>query len=70
MLTVHFCLVTCTAWDNETIDHWRIEEFKEGDMPQPLTEGSCFATLFPKYREKYLQRVWPHVERVLKGHVR
>lgn len=58
-----------SAWDNETIDHWHNEGFKEGDMPQPLAEESSFATLFPKYREKYLQKVWPHVTRILKGHV-
>ena len=39
-------------------------------MPHPLTEESSFATLFPKYREKYLEKVWPHVTRTLKGHVR
>ena len=38
-------------------------------MPSSLTEESSFATLFPKYREKYLKKVWPHVTRVLKGHV-
>ena len=59
-----------SAWDDESIDHWRIQEFKEGDMSNPLTEESSFATLFPKYREKYLQKVWPHVTRVLKEHVK
>ena len=39
-------------------------------MTNPLTEESSFATLFPKYREKYLQKVWPHVTRVLKEHVK
>lgn len=58
------------AWDSEDIDHWTIEEFKNGDMSQPLLEESSFATLFPKYREKYLQKVWPHVTRLLKDHVR
>ena len=32
-------------------------------------EESSFATLFPKYREKYLQQVWPHVTRTLKEHI-
>ena len=59
-----------TAWDNDTIDHWKVEEFKEEDNPRPLLEESSFATLFPKYREKYLQQVWPHVTRHLKDHVR
>ncbi len=58
------------AWDDDTIDHWHIEEFKSGDMPHSLVEESSFATLFPKYREKYLQQVWPHVTRKLKEHVR
>ena len=55
-------------WDNDTIDHWKIDQFKPEDNPHPLTEESSFATLFPKYREKYLQQVWPHVERSLKEH--
>ena len=62
-------VLCCLAWDNDDIDHWHIEKFNEDDMPQPLTEESSFATLFPKYREKYLQKVWPHVTRVLKSRV-
>ena len=37
-----------SAWDSEEIDHWKIEEFKQGDMPHPLLEESSFATLFPR----------------------
>jgi hypothetical protein len=49
------------AWDNDSIDHWKIDEFKKGEMVAPLLEESSFATLFPKYREKYLREVWPIV---------
>ena len=65
--------ITCgiiTAWDNEDIDHWKVESFKPEDNPHRLLEESSFATLFPKYREKYLQKVWNHVEHTLKEHVR
>ena len=62
--------VPFSAWDNDSIDHWKIEEFKPGDMASSLLEESSFATLFPKYREKYLQQVWPHVTRTLKDHVK
>ncbi|XP_065826539.1 uncharacterized protein [Oscarella lobularis] len=55
-------------WDDETVDHWKIEEFKQGDMKWPLVEESSFATLFPKYREKYLRDVWPHLKRILGEH--
>lgn len=59
-----------TAWDSEDIDHWKVESFKPEDNPHRLLEESSFATLFPKYREKYLQKVWKHVERALKEYVR
>ena len=43
-------------------------EWKKGDMANHLVEESSFATLFPKYREKYLRDVWPQVTRTLKTH--
>ncbi|CDR94037.1 Ribosomal RNA assembly protein mis3, putative [Babesia bigemina] len=52
-------------WDDETVDHWKIEPFPEEDNKPPLLEESSFATLFPKYREKYLQSVWGDVKRAL-----
>lgn len=48
-------------WDNEDIDHWKIEELKLEQVVGPFLEESSFATLFPKYREKYLREVWPVV---------
>ena len=42
--------------------------WKKGDMQTPLSEESSFATLFPKYREKYLRDVWPQVTSTLKPH--
>lgn len=48
-------------WDNADIDHWKIEEWNPEELPAPLLEESSFATLFPKYREKYLRDVWPVV---------
>lgn len=52
-------------WDSAEIDHWKIEEWNPDDLPAPLLEESSFATLFPKYREKYLRDVWPVVTKVL-----
>jgi len=52
-------------WDNEEIDHWKIEEFKPEEVNGTFLEESSFATLFPKYREKYLREVWPVVTRSL-----
>jgi ribosomal RNA assembly protein len=52
-------------WDNDTIDHWKIEPVTEEDkLPAPLEESS-FATLFPKYREKYIREIWPIVTKSL-----
>ncbi|CAG8472483.1 8127_t:CDS:2, partial [Racocetra fulgida] len=42
-------------WDNEDIDHWKIDPFTREDNPYSFTEESSFATLFPKYRENYLK---------------
>lgn len=52
-------------WDNEDIDHWKVDEWKPEDLPGSLLEESSFATLFPKYREKYLRDVWPVVTKCL-----
>lgn len=42
-------------WDNDpTLDKWKIPEINPGDMVAPLQSESSFATLFPKYREKYI----------------
>ena len=68
-------------WDNEDIDHWKVDPWKtkrdhgeednnsNNNMDQlpggHLLEESSFATLFPKYRESYLRQVWPVVTRQL-----
>lgn len=51
--SIHFFESYPIAWDHEGIDHWKMEPFNEGDMKTHLQEESSFATLFPKYREKY-----------------
>lgn len=58
-------------WDTPDIDHWandKYNEWKPEYMPGSLLEESSFATLFPKYREKYLRQVWPLVTRALQQH--
>ena len=56
-------------WDNDpTIDKWKIEEFKKGDMNGPLLEESSFATLFPQYREKYIKECFGIVKKSLAEH--
>eukprot|EP00903_Cladosiphon_okamuranus_P010676 g10093.t1 len=52
-------------WDNAAIDHWSIPDWKDDNMKSSLLEESSFATLFPKYREKYLREVWPMVTKAL-----
>ncbi|XP_050223576.1 LOW QUALITY PROTEIN: KRR1 small subunit processome component [Mercurialis annua] len=56
-------------WDEDpNIDHWKIEKFDPSWNEGGLLEVSSFSTLFPQYREKYLQEVWPMVKSSLKGH--
>ncbi|KAK1220248.1 ribosomal RNA assembly protein krr1 [Marasmius sp. AFHP31] len=64
-------------WDTDDIDHscliflfsWKIETFKADDNKGgAFLEESSFATLFPKYREKYLREVWSAVTKALETH--
>nr|XP_018897176.1 PREDICTED: KRR1 small subunit processome component homolog [Bemisia tabaci] len=46
----------------------KIPEFKPEDNPHGLLEESSFSILFPKYREQYLRKCWPLVEKALEAH--
>ncbi|KAG1791485.1 uncharacterized protein BJ212DRAFT_1451274 [Suillus subaureus] len=49
--------------------NWKIDSFQADDNKGGVfTEKSSFATLFPKYREKYLREVWSAVTKVLDAH--
>ncbi|KAI4388019.1 hypothetical protein MLD38_000396 [Melastoma candidum] len=53
-------------WDEDpSIDHWKIDRFDPSWNETGLLEVSSFSTLFPKYREKYLQEAWPSVKSAL-----
>ena len=45
-----------------------VPEFKAEDNPHRLLDESSFATLFPKYKEKYLKECWPLVQKALTAH--
>ncbi|CAH9095394.1 unnamed protein product [Cuscuta europaea] len=53
-------------WDDPSIDHWKVEKFDPSWNESGLLEVSSFSTLFPQYREKYLQECWPVVRGALK----
>eukprot|EP00918_Siedleckia_nematoides_P056913 GHVU01124153.1.p1 GENE.GHVU01124153.1~~GHVU01124153.1.p1 ORF type:complete len:353 (-),score=75.27 GHVU01124153.1:204-1262(-) len=55
-------------WDTDDVDHWKVEPFRPEDFPNNLLEESSFATLFPKYREKYLRTCWDKVQGALRPH--
>ncbi|KAF7301271.1 90S preribosome/SSU processome component KRR1 [Mycena indigotica] len=50
--------------------NWKIDAFAREDYiaAKPFSEESSFATLFPKYREKYLREVWSAVTQALDAH--
>jgi len=41
---------------------YKVPEFKPEDNPHGMIEESKFATLFPRYREKYLRECWSLVQ--------
>lgn len=53
-------------WDDPSIDHWKVEKFDPSWNEGGMLEVSTFSTLFPQYREKYLQECWPVVRSALK----
>ncbi|KAJ1386413.1 Ribosomal RNA assembly KRR1 [Sesbania bispinosa] len=54
-------------WDDDpNIDHWKVEKFDPSWNEGGMLEVSSFSTLFPQYREKYLQEAWPMVKSSLK----
>lgn len=54
-------------WDDDpNIDHWKVEKFDPSWNEGGMLEVSSFSTLFPQYREKYLQEAWPTVKSALK----
>ncbi|BBN00091.1 ribosomal RNA assembly protein [Marchantia polymorpha subsp. ruderalis] len=55
-------------WDTPDVDHWKLEAFDPQWNEGGMLEESSFSTLFPQYREKYLQEVWPVVTSSLKEH--
>ncbi|XP_071722687.1 KRR1 small subunit processome component-like [Rutidosis leptorrhynchoides] len=54
-------------WDDDpNINRWDVEKFDPSWNEGGMLEVSAFSTLFPRYREKYLQEAWPSVKSALK----
>lgn len=54
----------------DSADAWsmKLPTFTKDDNPHGVLCESSFATLFPKYREKYLRECWPLVKKILLEH--
>lgn len=52
----------------ESIDKWKMPSVTQDQIAGPFTEESSFATLFPKYREKYIREVFGLVQKALMQH--
>ena len=48
---------------------WRDPGISKEDNKHGMVSESSFATLFPKYREKYLKECWPLVKKTLADYV-
>lgn len=49
----------------EQIDKWVFPEISREKIKGPFLEESSFATLFPKYREKYIRETFTFIQRAL-----
>ncbi|XP_015758285.1 PREDICTED: KRR1 small subunit processome component homolog [Acropora digitifera] len=59
---------TPLAGDHEGSEVSNYKSFTAKDNPHGMLAESSFATLFPKYREKYLAKMWPLVQHKMKEH--
>jgi len=56
---------------NCRVAQWKIEPFQaEDNVGGSFVRESSLATLFPRYREKYLREIWGTVTKSLEAHVR
>ncbi|XP_046375578.2 KRR1 small subunit processome component homolog isoform X2 [Haliotis rufescens] len=52
----------------EVPEGWKEPKFQQEDNPHGVLAESSFATLFPKYREKYIRECWPLVKKTLSNY--
>ena len=67
-IVVTYCYILFCTDDELDVPHeklWKTEKFTPEDNKHSLVCETNYKTLFPRYREKYIEDIWPFVQKAL-----